>query len=115
MLAANLSGVVRIPDDVRPGTADDALFIGQSMPWINPVHEADAWERLVKAGFASEVEVIRKRGANPRDTLEQIEAYRKEAAEKGLVFSSNAATEMGQGSQSPGDASPEKDSEAAQQ
>lgn len=88
---AHLSGVIPIPADVRPGSADDALFIGQSMPWINPVHEAAAWEKLVQAGFASEVEVIRKRGGNPRDVLEQIESYRKAAAEKALVFSSDFA------------------------
>lgn len=37
-------------------------------------------------GFASEVEVMRKRGANPRDVLEQIRSHRDECKEKGLVF-----------------------------
>lgn len=95
--AAHLSGVVPMPPDLRPGSADDALFVGQSMPWINPVHEANAWETLVKAGFASEVEVIRRRGGNPRDVLEQVEAFRREAAQKALVFSSNAANDFGVG------------------
>ncbi|RYF60527.1 MAG: phage portal protein [Comamonadaceae bacterium] len=94
---AHLSGAVPIPADVEPGTEDDALFVGQSMPWINPVHEAAAWEKLVQAGFASEVEVIRRRGGNPRDVLEQVDAFRKEAAEKALVFSSDAATKAGVG------------------
>jgi lambda family phage portal protein len=89
---AHLSGVVPIPADVMPGTEDDALFIGQSMPWIDPMKEANAWEKLVQAGFASEVEVIRRRGGNPRDVLEQVDAFRKDAAERALVFSSNAAT-----------------------
>ena len=92
---ANASGVVRTPADVAPGTADDALFVGQSMPWIDPVKEANAWEKLVQAGFASEVEVIRRRGGNPRDVIEQVAAFRKEAAEKDLVFSSNAANAAG--------------------
>ncbi|CAN7365354.1 phage portal protein [Acidovorax sp. LjRoot118] len=92
---AHLSGVVPMPPDLRPGSADDALFVGQSMPWINPVHEAAAWEKLVQAGFASEVEVIRRRGGNPRDVLEQVEAFRKEAAEKALIFSSDAAVRFG--------------------
>lgn len=89
---AHLSGVVPIPADVMPGTEDDALFIGQSMPWIDPMKEANAWEKLVQAGFASEVEVIRRRGGNPRDVLEQVDAFRRDAAERALVFSSNAAT-----------------------
>ncbi|WP_314436975.1 phage portal protein [Massilia timonae] len=91
VMAASLSGVVPIPSDVDPETADDALFVGQSMPWIDPLKEALAWHSLVEDGFASEVEVMRKRGVNPRDVLEQIAAHRKECEEKGLVFGSNFA------------------------
>ena len=93
--AAHLSGVVPIPVDVAPGTADDALFVGQSMPWIDPMKEANAWEKLVQSGFASEVEVIRKRGGNPRDVIEQVAAFREDAANRGLTFSSNAANIAG--------------------
>lgn len=89
--AAALSGVVPIPRDVVPTTEDDALFIGQSMPWIDPVKEAVAWEKLTRAGFASEPEVIRRRGANPRDVLEQTAEWRRQTTERGLVFSSDAA------------------------
>jgi lambda family phage portal protein len=64
VLTAHLSGVVPRPRDVDPDSADDALFVGQSMPWIDPLKEASAWLALVQAGFASEVEVMRKRGAN---------------------------------------------------
>lgn len=93
VIAAHLSGVVPMPKDLLPGSEDDALFVGQSMPWINPMHEANAWETLVRAGFASEVEVMRKRGVNPRDVLEQIATHRQLAKEKGLVFSSDMAND----------------------
>ena len=73
------------------GTENDALFIGQNMPWIDPLKEANAWVTLVKAGFASEVEVIRKRGGNPRDILEQVSTWRSQCAERGLQFDSDAA------------------------
>ncbi|QDQ26711.1 phage portal protein [Chitinimonas arctica] len=96
VLASQLSGVVPMPADVVPETADDALFIGQSMPWIDPLKEANAWEALVRAGFASEVEVLRKRGANPRDVLEQIATWRKQTDEKGLKFSSSATSNSGE-------------------
>jgi len=89
VLAAKLSGAVKVPSDVEPGTEDDALFVGQSMPWIDPVKEATAWLTLTQAGFASEVEVMRKRGVNPRDVLEQIDQFRKESKGKELIFSSN--------------------------
>lgn len=90
---AHLSGVVPMPKDVDPASADDALFVGQSMPWIDPLKEALAWHMLVQDGFASEVEVMRKRGANPRDVLEQIAAHRKLCKEKGLVFKSDFMNE----------------------
>lgn len=93
--AANLYGIVKTPKDVVTGTADDALFIGQSMPWIDPLKEAKAWNQLTQDGFASEVEVMRKRGVNPRDVLEQIATWRTQVAEKGLLFTSNAATDKG--------------------
>lgn len=93
--AADISGVAPIPRDVEPGTWDDALYVGQSMPWINPMHEASAWVALVNAGFASEVEVMRKRGVNPSDVLEQIASFRAEAKEKNLTFSSDFANKQG--------------------
>ncbi len=86
---AHLSGIVPMPKDVDPASVDDALFVGQSMPWIDPLKEALAWHSLVQDGFASEVEVMRKRGANPRDVIEQIDAHRRLCKEKGLVFSSD--------------------------
>lgn len=89
VLVAHLSGVARIPADVLPGTHDDALFTAQAMPWIDPYKEAIAWVALARAGFASEIEILRKRGVNPRDLLEQVKQWREET--KGLVFTSNAA------------------------
>lgn len=87
---AHLSGVVPMPSDLEPGSEDDALYVGQNMPWIDPLKEAAAWHSLVRDGFASEVEVMRKRGANPRDVMEQIAAWRKETREKELIFGSDA-------------------------
>ena len=90
VMACDLSGAVKIPRDVVAGSQDDALFLAQTMPWIDPAKEATAYVALVRAGFASEVEVIRKRGGNPRDLLEQVTQWRKETESKGLIFSSNA-------------------------
>jgi len=97
VMAAHLSGVVPMPKDLMPGTWDDALFIAQAMPWIDPLKEANAQVELVKAGFASEVEVLRKRGVNPRDMLEQIRTWRREVkgADEPLIFSSDAANDKG--------------------
>lgn len=91
VIAAHLSGVAPIPRDVVAHTADDALFVAQSMPWIDPLKEAEGWKTLVRAGFASEAEVMRRRGVNPRDVLEQIIAHRKRTSDANLVFDSDAA------------------------
>jgi hypothetical protein len=64
------------------------------MPWIDPAKEALAWLTLVKAGFASEVEVIRKRGQSPESLLEQVDLWRKKCEAKGLTFDSNAGLEL---------------------
>lgn len=85
----DMSGVVPRPADVVPGSEDDALYLAQSMPWIDPLKEAKAYQALVRAGFASEVEVLRKRGVNPRDMLEQVTAWRKEAKDRDLIFTSD--------------------------
>lgn len=93
---AHLSGVARMPADLKPGTHDDVLYIAQSMPWIDPLKEALGWEALVKAGFASEVEVIRRRGGKPDEVLQQISEFRKKAAGLDLHFSTEAANPAAQ-------------------
>jgi len=82
---ANLSGVVPMPRDIDPLTVNDALFVGQQMPWIDPLKEAMGNKALVDAGFASEIEVIRKRGQNPYDVITQLSSYQKKLADNGLA------------------------------
>lgn len=89
---ADLAGIVPVPRGIKPGTEADAAYVGQSMPWIDPVKEANAWLLLTQAGFASEPEVIRKRGVNPQDVLDQTTEFRRQAKERDLIFSSNAAS-----------------------
>lgn len=90
-MAAHLSGVVRMPADLMPGTHADALYIAQSMPWIDPLKEANAWQILTRAGFASEVEAIRRRGANPNDVLRQKADFAAKCRELGLAFDAAGA------------------------
>lgn len=91
---AHLSGVAPKPADLKPGSEFDVLYLAPSMPWIDPAKEALAWLTLVKAGFASEVEVIRKRGQSPEALLEQVDLWRRKCADKGLAFDSDAAFQL---------------------
>lgn len=79
-----------VPADVDLRTVYGAVYQGPVMPWINPVHEANAWETLVKAGFADEAEVVRARGRNPQELKKTREAEISKNREAGLVFSSDA-------------------------
>lgn len=87
---AHLSGAVKRPWDVPEEKGVDALYLGQSMPWIDPLKEVLAWEKRTQAGFASEVQAIRASGGNPRDVRQQIEEWRSTNDDKGLRFTSDA-------------------------
>lgn len=90
---AHLSGVVRMPSDLMPGSQDDALYIAQSMPWIDPLKEAMGAKAIIDANLGSEPEFIRRRGANPDDVIEQRSAFLKKAAEAGLSITSDGLAE----------------------
>ncbi len=72
------SGVLRVPADVRLDTLDDAAYMPPAMPWIDPKKEAEAWGLLEDRAYASGPEIIRKRGGNPIDVLEQEARWLRE-------------------------------------
>ncbi|HGA2318109.1 TPA: phage portal protein [Pseudomonas putida] len=86
---AVMSGQLKLPPDLNPLTLYGAFYQGPVMPWINPVHEATAWEILVKAGFADEAEVARSRQRNPSELKASRAAEIERNREEGLVFSSD--------------------------
>lgn len=110
IMAADLSGVVPKPRDVKLGSEDDVLYVAPSMPWIDIAKEATAWLILAQAGFISEVEVMRKQGRAPDTVLEQIAEWRRKVQEKGLRFSSDMANgQNASGQPSPPAPAPEDD------
>jgi len=87
------SGQVKLPRDIDPLTIFDADFRGPAMPWIDPQKEAKANQVLERSGYKSAQQIIRERNGNPRDTMDQIDSWRKEANQRGLVFESDPAHE----------------------
>jgi lambda family phage portal protein len=67
---AMLSGVLDIPSDVDIRTIANALYIPPQMPWIDPLKEAVSLKTLEENTHASGLEIIRKRGNNPREVVE---------------------------------------------
>jgi lambda family phage portal protein len=103
---AVLSGAVELPGELQPETLDDALFVGQTMPWIDPQKEAQASEILERNRYVSAPEIIRRRGGNPRETIQQQAAWQRMLRESGLDRQPPAAA-------SPAPASPEPSNDGA--
>jgi lambda family phage portal protein len=87
-----LAGLIEIPDNINRETLDDALFIPPQMPWIDPLKEANSWVVLEGAGYASGPEIIRRRGGNPRDVIEQESRWKRMQKEKGISTSVEITT-----------------------
>lgn len=85
LAVAVLSGQLTLPADLDPRTLDDCILIPPQMPWIDPEKEASAWVLQEEAGYASGPEIIRRRGQNPRDVLEQEANWQRMLREKGLA------------------------------
>lgn len=89
---ANIAGLIDVPADIQPDTLDDALYIPPSMPWIDPKKEAEGLESLNANHWLSDQEIIRRRGANPRDVLNQIAKWERMEKAAGLNAAVPAAT-----------------------
>ena len=80
------AGLLRVPRDVAERSVSDAMYLPPQMPWIDPLKEANAWETLERNGHASGPEIIRRRGQNPSDVLDQEARWRRLAEEKGVTL-----------------------------
>lgn len=91
-----MTGTIQIPADVDLATINDAMFIAPEMPWIDPYKEAVAFEKLEENMHASGPEIVRKRGKNPDDVLEQEAAWREAKEDRGLMPSTTENTDTGE-------------------
>ncbi|MGN6518755.1 MAG: hypothetical protein ACTHK2_04940, partial [Dokdonella sp.] len=72
------AGKIKIPRRKVPVHIDaiaDALHLPPQMPWIDPEKEAIAMATMEENAYMSGPEIIRRRGANPRDVLDQQSAW----------------------------------------
>ena len=74
-----------------PTSITDAAFMPPAMPWIDPKKEAEAFGVLEDRCYVSAPEVIRRRGGNPTDTLEQQANWLLAKAARGVP--ANAAVQ----------------------
>lgn len=82
---AYASGRLTLSADSNPAALTDAMYVTPAMPWIDPKKEADAMEIMERNVWMSGPEIIRRRGANPRDVLDQSSRWREQRREWGLA------------------------------
>jgi lambda family phage portal protein len=78
------SRLVRVPAGMDLSTIADAIYVPPQMPWIDPMKEAEAWALLEEHAFASGPEIIRRRGLNPYDVLDQQRRWEAEKKAAGI-------------------------------
>jgi lambda family phage portal protein len=78
------SGALKVPKGILPESVDDAVYIAPQMPWIDPAKEVASWAEMEKNGYASGPEIIRRRGASPRDTLAQQAKWQRMKKDAGI-------------------------------
>jgi len=91
------SGLIRVPSDLDINTLYDGDYRGPAMPWIDPVKEVIGNKMQERAGYKAAQTTIRERGGNPDEVMEQIDAWRREADDRGLWFDSDPAKTSGSG------------------
>jgi len=80
-----LSNAIDIPPNIDPASLLHIDFITPTMPWINPVHEANADEILLENNLISPQQAIRRRGRKPDEVLNQVEAWNKKVKDKQIT------------------------------
>lgn len=78
------SGQLQVPRGTPIANLVDALYLPPQMPWIDPQKEAEAMALMEDNLFMSGPEIIRRRGANPRDVLDQESAWQTRLRSWGL-------------------------------
>lgn len=82
--AAVAARLLKLPADIDPDTLYDALYIPPQMPWIDPKKEVEAQALLEDRCYASGPEIVRLRGRDPYDVLDQQARWLKDKKDAGI-------------------------------
>lgn len=78
------SGALKVNKKMEFHHLTEAIFVPPQMPWIDPEKEANGYEIQERNSYISGPEIIRRRGANPMDVLDQQERWKKEKDARNL-------------------------------
>lgn len=77
-----------IPSDVNPASLLHLDFVTPAMPWVDPQKESTANEKNLAQVIDSPQRIIRRRGGNPQQILDQHEAWLKELRDRKIITES---------------------------
>lgn len=87
---------VKLPADIDPDTLYDVDYLTPAMPWIAPEKEAIAHEKNLDMRLTSPQAIIRSRGQNPDDILDQWQSWYAGMAQRSIpITPTNPAQERG--------------------
>lgn len=72
---AVMSGTVKLPGTIDRDTLFDVDYLTPAMPWIDPKKEAEGHEANLNLRLTSPQKIIRARGDNPDDILDQWQQW----------------------------------------
>jgi len=82
---ALLSGVVKAPADLDPLSLDDAVFQTPAQLFIDPAKEWAGYRVALDYRLMTPQQIIRQRGGNPVDTLNQWQQWQRMLEERDLL------------------------------
>lgn len=83
--SAIAAGVVRQPRDLDPLTLDDASYQPPVIPWIDPLRESNANNAMLENYLTSPQTLIRQRGGNPDEVLNNWQQWKAKLAARNLT------------------------------
>ncbi|MDM4094076.1 phage portal protein [Klebsiella oxytoca] len=87
------SGEITVPRGVDEESLFNATYNGPTMPWIDPVKEANAWRLQIRGGAATEADWARAGGRNPEEVKARRKAEVEENQAMGLVYDTDPAND----------------------
>lgn len=96
---AVMSGRVQLPSTIDRDRIFDVDYRTPAMPWIDPKKEAEGHEANLRMRITSPQKIIRSRGDNPDDILDQIESWQTKLRERNIQVEPEPATERASSSQ----------------
>lgn len=96
---AVMAGIVEVPPTVDRDTLFDVDYLKPAMPWIDPLKEAKGHEANMSLRITSPQKIIRARGDNPDEVLDQWQQWEEKLADRNLNRETDPASEPGFSSQ----------------